>query len=51
MVTALSENHVYRPASAKYFQLGEALNNIRTLSEAELIRFNRTIEFFYHNCK
>ncbi len=52
MVTALSEKSCLPSRSvSQILETGEALNNIRTLSEAELIRFNRTIEFFYHNCK
>lgn len=32
-------------------EMGEKLQTLNTLSETELINFNRTVEFFYNNCK
>ena len=31
--------------------MGQKIDNLKTLTEGELIHFNRTIEFFYNNCK
>lgn len=31
--------------------MGQKLDNLKSLTEGELIHFNRTIEFFYNNCK
>ena len=31
--------------------IGQKINHLKSLTEGELIHFNRTIEFFYNNCK